>query len=416
VVGDAAEAACAGAGPDAMTLSVQPWLAAVDPPPIGEAFSWIEGRTFPADKPLIDLCQAVPGYPPPPELIVHMAVSLNDPETHRYTGIEGLPSLREALSRDIAQVYATNAVGADNVLVTAGCNQAFCLTALALAQAGDEIVLPLPCYFNHRQWLEMNGVTPRFVPFNAEDGGVPDLHEIEAAIGPKTRALVLISPNNPTGAVYPPAFLKAAFDLCKAANIALVLDETYRDFLLNDAPPHGLFRREDWASTLVHLYSFSKVFCLTGHRTGAVVAAPELLEQVRKAMDCVAICAPHLGQIAALRGLEHLRDWRASNTRLMRDRLAAFKAAFADNPGGYEIVSAGAYFAYLRHRHTGETSTTVARRLANEQNLLALPGAMFGPNQDAYLRLAFANVSTDAIPAIRARLEADGALYSRTKT
>jgi aspartate/methionine/tyrosine aminotransferase len=389
-----------------MSLPVQSWLTAVDGPPIGEALGWIAGRTFPADKPLIDLCQAVPGYPPPGELIEAMAAALADPETHRYTDISGLPSLRAALARDIADVYDASAVGAENVLITAGCNQAYCLASLALAKAGDEVVLPLPCYFNYRQWLETNGVSPRFVPFNPQGGGVPDLREIERAIDPKTRALVLISPNNPTGAVYPDAFLQAAFDLCRAANIALVLDETYRDFLPTDGAPHGLFRRQDWASTLVHLYSFSKAFCLTGHRVGAVVAAPDLLEQIRKAMDCVAICAPRIGQIAAEWGLEHLRDWRQGNTRLMRDRLAAFKAAFADKPGGYEIVSAGAYFAYLRHPHAGESSTTVARRLADQQNLLPLPGAMFGPDQESYLRFAFANVGADAVAEIRARLGA----------
>ncbi|HWE46348.1 MAG TPA: aminotransferase [Caulobacteraceae bacterium] len=391
-----------------MNLPVQPWLTAVDGPPIGEALAWIAGRVFPADKPLIDLCQAVPGYPPPRVLIEHIASALTDPQTHRYTDIAGLPTLRSALAADIARVYGADSVAAANVLITAGCNQAYCLTTLALAKAGDEIVLPLPCYFNHRQWLEMNGVTPRFVPFNPESDGVPGLRAIEAAIGSKTRALVLISPNNPTGAIYPPAFLEAAFDLCRAANIALVLDETYRDFLPADGAPHDLFRGRDWASTLVHLYSFSKVFCLTGHRTGAVVGSPDLLQQIAKAMDCVAICAPRIGQIAAQWGLEHLQDWRADNRRLMRDRLAAFKEALADKPGGYEIVSAGAYFAYLRHPHPNQDSTTVARRLVGQQNLLTLPGAMFGPDQDAYLRLAFANVGADAIADIRVRLEADG--------
>ena len=388
-----------------MSLRAQPWLTTVDGPPIGEAMGWIEGRTFPADKPLIDLCQAVPGYPPPPDLTARMAAALADPQTHRYTDIAGLANLRAALAADIARVYS-GGVGVENVLITAGCNQAFCLASLALARAGDEIILPLPCYFNHRQWLEMNGVAPRFVPFNSENGGVPDLHEIERAIGPKTRALVLISPNNPTGAVYPDVFLEAAFDLCRAESIALVLDETYRDFMPTDAPPHGLFRRKDWASTLVHLYSFSKVFCLTGHRVGAVVGAPGLLEEVAKAMDCIAICAPRLGQIAAVWGLQHLGAWRRSNTERMRDRLEAFKAVFAG--GRYEIVSAGAYFAYLRHPHAGRGSKAVARRLAERQNLLTLPGAMFGPDQDAYLRLAFANVEADAASEIRARFDADG--------
>jgi aspartate/methionine/tyrosine aminotransferase len=393
-----------------MRLPVQPLLADVCSPPIEEAAGWVQGRSFPADKPLIDLCQAVPGYPPPKELTDHMAEALGRPETHRYTDISGLPGLRAALAGDIERVYgASGAVGAADVLITAGCNQAFCLAVLALAKAGDEIVLPLPCYFNHRQWLEMNGITPRHVPFSPETGGVPDLGEIERAIGPKTRALVLVSPNNPTGAVYPDACLEAAFELCRRAGVALVLDETYRDFLPSDGPPHGLFRREGWASTLIHLYSFSKVFCLTGHRVGAIVGDPGLLGEIRKAMDCVAICAPRLGQIAAEQGLRTLDPWRRANTELMRGRLEALKAEFAGGAGGWEIVSAGAYFAYVRHPHEGQSSAAVARRLAERQNLLTLPGSMFGPGQDAYLRLAFANVEAAAIPDVMARLAADAA-------
>ncbi|MGA0603281.1 aminotransferase [Caulobacter sp. KR2-114] len=394
-----------------MSPAVQPRLAAVAAPPIAEAQGWIAGRSFPADRPLIDVCQAVPGYPPPPSLVSTMAQALAAPATHRYTEVPGLPALRAALAADIDGLYAggAGAVTAEEVLITAGCNQAFCLALSALAQAGDEVILPLPHYFNYQMWLQMNGIVPRSVAFRPQTGGVPDLDEIAAAIGPATRALVLISPNNPTGAVYPPAFLEAAFELCRSAGIALVLDETYRDFMPGDGVPHGLFRRPDWAGTLVHLYSFSKVFCLTGHRVGAIAAAPALLDQVGKAMDCVAICAPHLGQLAALEGLKSLGDWRRGNAGLMRARLAALRSAFARPDIGYQVVSAGAYFAYLRHPHAGRGSHAVARRLADAQNLLALPGAMFGPGQDAYLRLAFANVDAALMPQIAARLAADAA-------
>lgn len=391
-----------------MSVRAQPRLASVVPPPIEQALGWVEGRRFPADKPLIDLCQAVPAYPPPPEMLEHMAQALKRPETHRYGDPSGLPELRAALAADINRSYAAASVGTENVLITAGCNQAFCLATLGLAEAGDGIVLPLPCYFNHLQWLQMNGIDARHVPFRPEAGGLPDLDAVASAIGPKTRALVLISPNNPTGAVYPDACLNAAFELCRDAGVALVLDETYRDFLPEDRAPHSLFRRPDWASTLVHLYSFSKVFCLTGHRVGAIVGDAALLGEIRKAMDCVAICAPRLGQIGATFGLQQLRDWRAANTAKMRARLAALEQTLG-GANGYRLVSAGAYFAYVRHPHEGMSSEAVARRLAERQNLLALPGSIFGPDQDAYLRLAFANADAAAMPEIATRLAADAA-------
>jgi aspartate/methionine/tyrosine aminotransferase len=380
----------------------------VAPPPIAEAHSWIAGRSFPADKPLIDVCQAVPGYPPPSALTDHLGGLIGEPATSRYTDIEGLPALREALAADIVGAYGGK-VAADNVLITAGCNQAYCLATLSLAKAGEEIILPLPYYFNYQMWLDMQGIRARHVAFRPDNGGIPDIDEIAAAIGPSTRALLIISPNNPTGAVYSPDTLRRFYGLAKSRGIALILDETYRDFMPHDAAPHDLFQDPDWQGTLIHLYSFSKVFCLTGYRVGALIGAPALVQEVAKAMDTVAICAPRIGQLAAIRGLEALHDWRRGNTLLMRERLAALQSALSRNDLGYELISAGAYFAYIRHPHRGQSAAAVARRLVDRQNLLALPGAMFGPGQEDYLRVAFANVEKERMAEIAARLAADAA-------
>lgn len=390
-------------------LTAHQWLATVTSPPIAKAQAWIEGRIFPPDKPLIDVCQAVPGYAPPDTLLAHMAEVLKNPTTHRYTDIEGIVGLRTALAADINQVYALgrDTIKTEDVLVTAGCNQAYCLATAALAKAGDEIILPLPYYFNYQMWLQMIGVTARHVHFRWESGGQPDLDEIRSIINPKTKALVLISPNNPTGSVYPAEFLDAALELCREANIALILDETYRDFMPWDAAPHNLFHKTGWQQNLIHLYSFSKVFCLTGYRVGAIVGDPHFLAQISKSMDCIAICAPHLGQIAARFGLETLNAWRRNNTLLMRHRLLALKQAFARDNLGYEIVSAGAYFAYVKHPHKGHEAADVTKRLADQQNLLALPGSMFGSDQEDFLRLAFANIDASKMPEIATRLAAD---------
>jgi aspartate/methionine/tyrosine aminotransferase len=362
---------------------------------------------------LIDVCQAVPGYPPADALLEHMAQALKRPETHRYTEFGGLTRLRAALAADINRSYASgSAIAKDNVFVTAGCTQAFCLTASALAKAGDEIILPLPAYFNYSMWLEMTGVGVRHVPFRPEARGVPDLGDIRSAITPHTRALVLISPNNPTGGIYQPAYLNSAFELCKEAGIALVLDETYRDFLGHDGSPHALLQRSDWLGTLIHLYSFSKVFCLTGYRVGAIIADPKFLAEIGKEMDCVAICPPHIGQIGAAYGLETLGEWRRGNGAMMHARLEALRRAFARGDIGYELVSSGAYFAYLRHPHGGRASYAVAKRLAERQHLLALPGSIFGPSQDDYIRMAFANVDASLMDDIAARLAADAMDHS----
>jgi aspartate/methionine/tyrosine aminotransferase len=148
---------------------------------------------------------------------------------------------------------------------------------------------------------------------------------------------------------------------------------------------------------------------MTGYRVGALVGSPVLIDNVAKAMDTVAICAPHVGQLAAIRGLDALSDWRRGNTLLMRDRLEALQSAMSRSDLGYELISAGAYFAYVRHPYRGESAVNVARRLVDRQNLLALPGTMFGPGQEDYLRVAFANVEKNWMPQIAARLAADAA-------
>jgi aspartate/methionine/tyrosine aminotransferase len=389
-----------------MSFRLNPSLAAVAEPPIAEAHGWIKNRAFPADKPLIDVAQAVPGYPPPKELTDHLARVIGEPAMARYTDIDGLPELRQALAADTARAYGAP-IDPARVLITAGCNQAFCLAILALAGAGDEVVLPLPYYFNHQMWLDMQGIRALHLPFRADRGGVPDPAAAAALITDRTRAVVLVTPNNPTGAVYPPDIIAAFYRLARDHGLALVIDETYRDFLATEAPPHALFRDPAWPDTLVHLYSFSKVFCLTGYRVGAIACGRRLGAEIAKAMDTVAICAPRIGQVAAIHGLGALGDWRRANAAMMRDRLARLREAFRRNDIGYELVSSGAYFAYVRHPFDGRPAAAVARRLADQQNILCLPGSMFGSGQDSFLRFAFANVAAAAMPAIAERLAAD---------
>jgi aspartate/methionine/tyrosine aminotransferase len=275
---------------------------------------------------------------------------------------------------------------------------------MALAGAGDEIILPLPYYFNHRMWLDMLGIATVGMPFRPDRGGVPDPREAAERITARTRAIVLISPNNPTGAVYPPAVLAEFFALARTRGIALVIDETYKDFLAAPGAPHALFAEPRWQDTLVQLYSFSKVYCLTGYRVGSIVAAPALIAEAAKAMDCVAICAARIGQEAALYGIGNLAAWREDNRIVMRDRVAALRAVFRNNDIGYALVSAGAYFAYLRHPFAGTAARDVARRLAEDENMLCLPGSMFGDGQEDYLRFAFANVDAETMPEIARRL------------
>lgn len=375
------------------------------PPPIPEIAGLVSGRDFPEDKPLLDLAQAVPAWPPADALTRHLAEVVGRPETARYTPILGRDALRDALAAVLSEAYGGQ-VTRERVAITAGCNQAFCLALMALAGPGDEAILAAPSYFNYQMWLEMQGVAPVYLPFRPERGGVPDPADAGGRINPRTRAIVLVTPNNPTGAIYPPETIQTFHDVARKAGLALVLDETYRDFLPGESPPHGLFARRDWDESLVHLYSFSKAYSLTGYRVGALVAAERLIAEMAKAADCVAICAPAVAQEAALFGLRRLTDFRADKQRLVLERVARFRAVFERNTLAYELISAGTFFAYVRHPFAGVPAVEVARRLALEENVLCLPGSAFGPDQNDYLRFALANIDDDAMAALGDRLEA----------
>ena len=388
-----------------MNQKLNPLLTLIEDPPIDEVQQWIRGRAFPEDKPLIDLSQALPSYPPAAELRNHMAELVVDPTMNGYTEIGGIPELKEAYANEVSQFYQTR-VSSEEVFITAGCNQAFFLSMLTLGKAGDEIILPAPYYFNHRMTLEMLGMTPVLLPCRPKTGILPEVDIAEMLITPQTRGIVLVTPNNPSGTVYPSGLIEDFYRLTQAKGLYLILDETYRDFLNPEQGlPHHLLNLS-WQENLVQLYSFSKSFALAGYRIGAIIASSEFLKELVKVMDCTAICAPKLAQRSALYALMHLHDWREEKKQLMNQRAESFRQYFQENNRSrFRLSTLGPCFAYIRHSEVGKTAYEVAKNLALNENLLLLPGSMFGPDQDSFLRIAFANVEIERFPEMMTRFE-----------
>ena len=371
-------------------------------PPVMEARRWVEGRAFPADRPLVNVSQAAPVEPPPEPLRAEMArIVAEDAGAHLYGPVLGLPALRAEVAHRWSEDYG-GAVVPEQVAITAGCNQAFATAVATLAAPGDNVILPVPWYFNHRMWLDQTGVEARALPTGP--GLVPDAAAAEPLIDARTRAVALVTPNNPAGVEYPAATLRAFFELARDRGLALILDETYRDFHSRPDPVHDLFAEPDWPGTLIQLYSFSKAYRLTGHRVGAMVADAERLAQAEKVLDTVTICPPQLGQRAALWGMRNLRQWLAGERAEILARGEAIRAAVAALPG-WEIEGSGAYFAYLRHPFDAP-SDRVARALVEEAGVLALPGTMFAPEGggERHLRVAFANLDRAGIEVLARRL------------
>ena len=388
-----------------------PRTAATFAPPVMEARRWLEGVSFPADRPLINVSQAAPVDPPPDPLRQAMAdVALSRDDAHLYGPVLGLPSLRAVLAEETARIYG-GTVTDDQVAITSGCNQAFAAAIATLCAEGDEVILPTPWYFNHKMWLDMSGV--HSVALRTDDALLPDPDAAEALITPRTRTIALVSPNNAAGVEYPAALITAFFHLAQRRGIAMILDETYRDFHASDGAPHDLFADADWSNTLIHLYSFSKAYRLTGHRVGAMITGQQRLAEVEKLLDTVAICPGQIGQHAALWGLQNLRQWLAGERAEILARRAAIAKGFAPlERGGWQLLGLGAYFAYMQHPFKMR-SDDLARHLVREQSILCLPGTMFCPDDDpdgaGQLRIPFANLDQAGISVLFDRLAAPDA-------
>jgi aspartate/methionine/tyrosine aminotransferase len=374
-------------------------------PPIMAAQSWLSGIEFPPDRPLLNVSQAAPVGAPPLALRDAMATLVrDDPDIHLYGPVLGLPALRAAVAAKWSAGGGN--VAACNVAITSGCNQAYSAAMTTLCEEGSEVILPVPYYFNHRMWNDMAGLVT--VPLTTDDDLLPDPEHAARLITSRTRAIVLISPNNPCGVEYPPELVDAFFDLAREAGIALVIDETYRDFDARPGPPHDLFTRSDWDETLIQLYSFSKAYRLTGHRVGALTASPRLLSEAEKFLDTVAICANQLGQRAALWGMENLDGWLASERAEILARRAAIAEGFPRLAArGWRLLGLGAYFAYVEHPFA-IPSDALAPRLVRDAGVLLLPGTMFMPDDVPggadQLRIAFANIDAAGIGALFDRL------------
>jgi aspartate/methionine/tyrosine aminotransferase len=382
--------------------AINPRVADVGSPPIPEAQAWT-ARYDGSRGPLIDLSQAVPGTAPHPDFLARLADAAGSASGAKYGPILGDAALRESYAAEVSRIY-DGRVEPGDIAVTAGCNLAFFATMMLLAKAGDAVLLPVPWYFNHQMSLEMLGIEPRPLPCLAEAGFVPQVADAEPLIDQRVRALVLVTPNNPTGAVYPAHIVEEFAELCRRRGIFLVLDETYRDFLPADVNgPHGLFREDGWRENVIQLYSFSKSYSIPGHRTGAVTADAKHLVQLAKILDCIQICAPRTAQPALPWAIGGLREWREQNRADINHRARVFRRAIAAAPE-WRIDSIGAYFAYLRHPVPGRSAQQVAERLAVERGVLCLPGSYFGPGQESHLRVAFANVTADTLAALTGRV------------
>ena len=379
----------------------------VDPPPVLEVKNWLSNPDLQPSKPLIDVSQAAPTEPPPEKMLEFMANKiLCDNAVNTYGPVLGLDELRESLASKWSRQYQGK-VSKENVAVTSGCNQAFCASISSFTSENDEVIIPTPWYFNHHMWLQMAGV--KSIPLDTDANMNPIIEKAEALITDRTRAIVLVSPNNPSGAIYSNQLLQKFFDLCKSNQIRLIIDETYKDFHPNASQPHTLLENNNWDQVLTILYSFSKTYRMTGHRIGALLTSKENLIEIEKALDTFTVCPPQLGQYAANWGLNNLEAWAAERRTEILQRAKHFSEKFQPlSAAGWSLRGCGAYFAFVEHPFEDE-SNILAPLILRDQGILLMPGTMFYPKDNPLgsrsFRIAFANIDKNKISTLLERLK-----------
>ncbi len=255
----------------------------------------------------ISLGQGVVNYGPPPQAIAALPSLMGDGSLHKYLGVSGHPGFIEAIHNKLAQENHIK-LGTDAmVMVTAGSNMAFLNSVLAVADPGDEFILPMPFYFNQEMAIRMCGCIP--VPVPTHSDWSLDVAAMAAAITPRTRAILTVSPNNPTGAVYSEASLRAVNALCAQHGLYHFSDEAYEYFTYEGAKHFSPASIPGAMKHTLSFYSMSKNYGMASWRVGYVIFPANLFDAMNKVQDTNLICAPMPSQLLALEALKLGRNW-----------------------------------------------------------------------------------------------------------
>ena len=385
-----------------MDKQLNKFVLATQKPPVMEVREWIKLYTK-SKKPLLNLSQAAPMSPPPDNLLKYLSEQSLLTENHLYGDVLGDIPLREEIVNLWNEEYSSS-ICVNNVAITSGCNQAFCAAISTIATAGDSILVPVPWYFNHEMWLAIQGIN--IIPIPCDINMLPDIETAKKLIDKKTKAIVIVTPNNPTGVEYPSKLVRNISNLARDNNLKLIIDETYKNFGNKQS---NILYEGKWNEHIIQLYSFSKVYRLTGHRVGLMVASMSFIKQVEKFLDTTTICPNRLAQKAAYFGLLNLQEFMVKE-KLKIEKLKDTFEKEIRNIENWSLLGIGGYFAYLGYNSKMD-STSIAKKLLTEQNILSIPGDMFFPKsknlfikEKRSIRIAFANSTYEEIIDLFKRL------------
>ena len=349
----------------------------------------------------ISLGQGVAYYGPPPEAIEAIQSFLVDPENHKYKLVQGIPKLLEAIGQKLERENHISLSGR-RIVVTAGANMGFVNAVLAITDPDDEIIIQLPYYFNHEMAIAIAACKAVCVPTDDEYQLQPEA--IAAAITHRTRAVVTISPNNPTGAVYRESDLRKVNEICRRKGIYHISDEAYEYFTYDDVVHFSPGSIEDSTEHTISLFSLSKAYGFASWRIGWMVIPEHLYMPVRKIQDTILICPPVVSQWAAVGAIKTGKQYCRDKLKITREIRRIFLNELEGISDLVTIPRAEGAFYLLLRVHKNSDPMELVKRLIEEYSVAVIPGTTFGIEDKCTLRVAYGALQKDTATEGMSRL------------
>lgn len=371
-------------------------VAAVDAPIIPTIASLV--REHPGT---ISLGQGVVNYGPPSQAIAALPALLQESQLNKYQSVFGYPALLEALEKKLLEENSISITVDNKVMVTAGSNSAFLNAVLAVSEPGDEFIIPLPFYFNQEMAIRLCGCVPVTVPTKPD--WQLDLEAIKSAVTSRTRAIITVSPNNPTGAVYDEASLIAVNRLCAEKGIYHFSDEAYESFTFEDSQHFSPASLPGAASHTLSFYSLSKNYGMASWRMGYVVFPTGLTEAMVKVQDTNLICAPIVSQLLALEALKYGKPWITPKMQALAAVRQNVHTMLSTMP---ELIkfprTTGAFYVLMRlpPLASNHMAMDFIQHMASQHQVITIPGFAFGltdQSQGNYQRLSFGALDAESV-------------------
>ncbi|MGX9857139.1 pyridoxal phosphate-dependent aminotransferase (plasmid) [Limimaricola variabilis] len=335
---------------------------------------------------VIALGRGDPDFHTPPH-IVEAAKAALDADQHHYTGPTGIPALREAIAENLVNEYDLDYT-ADEIVVTAGVQESIMLLMLGLCTPGDEVLITSPRFTTYDTAVHLCGGVPVPVPTHLRDDFALDPDEIEKRITDRTRMFVLVSPNNPTGAVTPPEVIRRIADLAVKHDLLIVADEIYARLIYDGHEHLSIATLPGMKERTITLNGFSKTYAMTGWRVGYLAAPRDFVEKMTEPRHTLSINTCTVSQHAALAALTGPQAPIDAMHAEYAERRAWLMGALREAGLRYGAPG-GAFYVYTDISSTGMKAKPFCEGLLRETGVMVFPGDMFGEADSDFIRISY---------------------------